>query len=637
MVDASNLDYTADHIQVLEGLEPVKKRPGMFIGSTDEVGFHHLLVEVLDNATDEALAGRANRIDVVIHEDDSVTVQDNGAGIPVEIIPRYQKSALEICMTYLHAGGKFDDKIYKVSGGLHGVGVSVTNALSTFLKATVKRGGKVYQQEYRKGKPTGPVLPIPGETTKETGTIVTFRPDPTVFKDLTFNYQTIERMVRDRAYLVPGCQFTLEDLRIKAKKTYYFEGGIRSLIAHLNRDKKTLSEPIYIKKIADHLELEVAVQYNDGFTENIQSFVNIVNTVDGGTHITGFRIALTRAINDYFLKTAGQKERLDLAGDDMKEGLVAVIHLKMPTQKIQFESQTKAKLNNPEVSGFVANAVKEGLDIYFEENPGDARRILEKIVLATKARLAARAAREAVIRKGVWEGGGLPGKLADCQERNPALSELFIVEGDSAGGSAKLARDRGFQAILPVGGKILNTERALLDKIIEFEDLKNLIIALGAGIGETLDLNKLRYQRIVIMSDADVDGKHIEALLLTFFYRYLPGVIQKGYLYRAHPPLYKITQAKNVFWAYDEAEKNGVVAKLAKNVKITIQRYKGLGEMNPEQLWETTMNPQFRTLKQLTIADSEKANQTFEMLMGEEVPPRKRFIQNRAKTANLDI
>ena len=638
MVDTSNLDYSADHIQVLEGLDPVKRRPGMFIGATDETGFHHLLIEVLDNATDEALAGRANQIEVILHEDGSATVGDNGAGIPVEIIPKYQKSALEICMTYLHAGGKFDDKIYKVSGGLHGVGVSVTNALSSFLKVIVKRNGKVYQQEYRKGKPTAPVSPIAGEVTQETGTRVTFRPDTGVFKNLSFNYQTVETMVRDRAYLVAGCKFTLEDARISKKKIFYFEGGIRCLIEHLNRGKKILNDPICIKKTVNHLELEAAIQYNDSFTENIRSFVNIVNTVDGGTHVTGFRTALTRAINDYGQKSGAFKnEGESLTGEDTKEGLTAVISVRMPTQKIQFESQTKAKLNNPEVQGLVNTAVKEGLDIYFEENPGDARRILEKIMLAAKARLAARAAKEAVLRKGALEGMTLPGKLADCQERNPGLSELYIVEGPSAGGSAKQGRDRRFQAILPLGGKILNTERARLDKIIEFEELKNLIIALGAGIGETFNSEKLRYHRVILMCDADVDGEHIITLLLTFFYRHLPQIIEKGYLYIALPPLYKLTLGKQILYAYNDLEKEKILSSWSGGGNVPIQRYKGLGEMNPEQLWETTMNPEKRTLKQIAIADAAQADQTFTMLMGEEVPPRKRFIQTHAKDATLDF
>jgi len=631
------MKYTADQIQVLEGLDPVRKRPGMFIGATDERGFHHLLVEVLDNSTDEALAGRAKNIDIIIHKDGSATVADDGAGIPVEIIPKYQKSALEICMTYLHAGGKFDDKIYKVSGGLHGVGVSVTNALSSYLRVEVKRNGKFYFQEYKKGKPITPVKEEKGKKITGGGTTTTFFPDPTFFKGLVFDYQRIEEIVRERAYLVPTTKFTLKDERIPLKKTFYFEGGIRSLIKHLNRGKKTLSEPIYLQKEADHLQLEVAIQYNQSFGENVKSFVNVVNTVDGGTHVTGFRTALTRSVNDYLTKNGNQKEKIFLTGDDMKEGLVAVIHLKMPTQSIQFESQTKAKLNNPEILGFVANSVKEGLAIYFEEHPSEARKIIDKITLAAKARLAARAAREAVIRKGVWEGGGLPGKLADCQEKDPAKSELFIAEGDSAVGSAKQARDRAFQAILPVGGKILNTERALLDKIIQFEDLKDLIIALGTGIGETLNFNKLRYQRIIIMSDADVDGKHIEALLLTFFYRHLPGLIEKGYLYRANPPLYKITAAKKVFWAYNETEKNQILVELPKGVKTSLQRYKGLGEMNPDQLWETTMDPKNRTLRQLTVEDAKIADQTFEMLMGKEVPKRKRFIQTHAKKAILDF
>jgi len=537
-------------------------------------------------------------------------------------------------MTKLHAGAKFDTKTYKISGGVHGVGISAVNALSEWLKVEVHRKRQAYSQEYKRGKPLTRVEKI-GKATG-TGTITTFLPDRKVFKKNTFNYQIIEQMLRERAYLIPSLFFHLKDKRRKAEKHFYFEGGIRSLVRHLNRNKKTFGLPIYVTGEADTMSVEVAIQYNDGFSENIQSFVNVINTKDGGTHLTGFRMALTRAINDYARKIGVVKGGDGFTGNDTKEGLTAVIAVKFPTDKIQFESQTKAKLNNPEAQGLVATAVKEGLDTYFEEHPREARRIIEKVALAARARLAARAAKEAVIRKGELTGTSLPGKLADCQETDPKLAELFIVEGDSAGGSAKQGRDRRFQAILPIGGKILNTERAQLDKIINFEELKDLIIALGMGIGETLNPKKLRYHRIIIMCDADVDGEHIATLLLTFFYRHLTPVVDQGYLYIAMPPLYKIQAGKEIQYAYNEEEKEELVRSM-RGRKINIQRYKGLGEMNPEQLWETTMNPANRILKKVTIEDAQKADQTFTMLMGAEVPPRKRFIQTHAKTATLDI
>lgn len=628
-------DYTAKDIQVLEGLEPVKKRPGMYIGSTDERGFHRLLTEVVDNSVDEALVGYAKNVWITLHKDGKGSVADDGRGIPVEVIPRFKKSALEIVMTRLHAGAKFDQRAYKISGGLHGVGVSVVNALSEWLRVEVKRGGRIYFQEYQRGKPTSSVKPI-GKVS-ESGTYTVFLPDKKVFGKQEFNYKTVEQSLRERAYLIGGLTFHLRDERERIEKHFYFEGGISSLVSHLNRNKKTLNRPIYIKKEVDKVAVEVALQYNDGFSENISSFVNVINTIDGGTHVTGFRIALTRAINDYAQKIGAFKGNNDsFTGDDTKEGLTAVIFIKMPQEKILFESQTKAKLNNPEIQGLVITTVKEGLNTFFEENPSDARRIIEKIALAARARLAARAAKDAVLRKGALEGMTLPGKLADCQERNPAASELYIVEGDSAGGSAKQGRDRRFQAILPLGGKILNTERAQLDKIIQFEELKDLIIALGAGIGETFKPEKLRYHRIIIMTDADVDGEHIATLLLTFFYRHMREVIDRGYVYIALPPLYKIKIGKEEFWAYNEEEKEKILASRSDG-KAKVQRYKGLGEMNPEQLWETTMNPAKRTLKQVTIEDAARADQIFTTLMGTEVPPRKRFIQTHAKTATLDV
>lgn len=627
--------YTAAQIKVLEGLDPVKRRPGMFIGATDLRGLHHLITEVIDNSVDESLAGFAKNIWITLHHNGTAEVADDGRGIPVD---RHKSglSALEVAMTKLHAGAKFDDRVYKVSGGLHGVGVSVVNALSSHLKVEVRRRGKKYVQEYKRGKPITRVKEV-GKA-KGRGTTTTFLPDKKVFKNLTFDYKIIEQSIRERAYLIPGLFFHLNDERTKTKKDFYFEGGLLSLIAHLNRNKKTLNIPIYISGEENNMMVEVAIQYNNGFSQNVESFVNVINTVDGGTHLTGFRMALTRAINDYGKKTGAIKEGDGFTGEDTKEGLTAVLAVKMPTDKIQFESQTKAKLNNPEAQGLVATIVKDGLDTYFEEHPSEARRIIEKIALAARARLAARAAKDAVIRKGLLEGTALPGKLADCQERDPKLSELYIVEGPSAGGSAKQGRDRRFQAILPLGGKILNTERAQLDKIINFEELKDLIIALGMGIGETLNPEKLRYHRIVIMCDADVDGEHIVTLLLTFFYRHLQPVINKGHLYIALPPLYKIQIGKEAFYVYNEKDKERILATKGKGKKnISIQRYKGLGEMNPEQLWETTMNPAKRTLKKVTIEDAVKADQVFTMLMGSEVPPRKRFIQTRAKMATLDV
>ncbi|MCJ7793049.1 MAG: DNA gyrase subunit B [Candidatus Marinimicrobia bacterium] len=627
--------YTAAQIKVLEGLEPVRKRPGMFIGSTDKKGFHHLLVEVIDDSIDESLAGFAKNIWVRLKKEGQAEVRDDGRGIPVDK-HKSGLSGLEVAMTKLHAGAKFDDGVYKASGGLHGVGVSVVNALSQWIRVEVHREGKAYVQEYKRGKPTS-LLEVVGKA-NDTGTITSFIPDKKVFKEIEFDYQLIEQTIRERAYLNPGLKFYLEDERNGTKKYFYFEGGIRSLVKHLNRNKKTIHNVINIRGQENSMEVEVALQYNDGFAETIQSFVNVINTRDGGTHLTGFKMALTRVINDYAKKIGAMKEGNGFIGNDTIEGLTAVLAVKIPISKIQFESQTKAKLNNPEAQGLVAAVVKKGLDTYFEEHPVDGRRIIEKIGLAARARLAARAAKEAVIRKGELTGLGLPGKLADCQEKEPSQSELFIVEGPSAGGSAKQGRDRRFQAILPLGGKILNTERAHLDKIIKFEELKDLIIALGMGIGETLDPKKSRYHRIIIMCDADVDGQHIATLLLTFFFRHLPQVIENGYLYLAMPPLFRIQIGKETFYAYNEEGKEEIIAEKGKDKKnIVIQRFKGLGEMNPKQLWETTMNPEKRVIKKVTVEDVQKADQVFTTLMGSEVPPRKRFIQTRAKAANLDI
>lgn len=653
-------EYSAKHIQVLEGLQPVRKRPGMYIGSTDTAGLHETLREIIDNAVDEALAGHAKHVWIVLQKDGSATVIDDGRGIPVDIMPQYKKSALEIVMTKLHAGGKFGGSAYKVSGGLHGVGASVVNALSQWMWIEVYRNGKIFRQEYERGIPKTKVEEVKQSNlqsaiyklpTIKNGTIATFFPDKQIFSGFSatggpafgWDFEVIKKAIRERAYLVPSLYFHLFDLRGQQPKeiNYYFEGGIKSLVEKINENKAPLHEAIFIKKLEGDTEVEVAIQYNDGFVENVESYVNVINTVNGGTHLTGFRMALTRAVNDYGKKIGSFKDDEDsITGDDTREGLTAVVFVKMPQDRIQFEGQTKGKLGNSEIQPLVQQIVKEGLSVFFEENPADARKILEKVYLAAKARLAAKAAKEAILRKGALEGSSLPGKLWDCQEKNPALSELYLVEGDSAAGTAKGGRDRKNQAILPIGGKILNTERARLDKIIEFEELKNLIIALGMGIGETINLEKLRYHRVILMTDADVDGQHIETLLLTFFYRHLPEIVKQGYLYIAQPPLYKIQHGKEIKYAYSDEEKDTVL-KLIKDVKknaaILVQRYKGLGEMNKDQLWDTTMNPQNRILKQVMIADAEEADAVFTMLMGDEVPPRKHFIQSNAQQATLDI
>lgn len=633
--------YKGEQIVVLEGLEPVRKRPGMYIGSTSHTGLHHCLTEIIDNSVDEALAGYAKNVYVTIHKDQSVTVRDDGRGIPTDINPKYNVSALELVMTKLHAGGKFEGKAYKISGGLHGVGASVVNALSSQMSVEVHRDGKASIQEYRRGIPTSPVRVL-GKA-KDTGTITNFIPDTEIFKEgIDLDFEIVKKQVRDRAYLIAKLHFHLFDERSDEEASYYFDGGVLSLVKALNRNKPTLHDPIFINKTSDdeEIQLEVAIQYNDSFSETVESYVNVINTVEGGTHLTGFRMALTRAVNDYAKKIGAFKNGDDtITGEDTREGLTAIVYVKMPSEGLQFEGQTKGKLGNAEVQPFVNSAVKQGLDTYFEENPGDGKRILEKVMLAAKARLAAKAAKDAIIRKGALEGATLPGKLADCQEKDPSISELFIVEGDSAGGSAKQGRDRKFQAILPLRGKVLNTERARLDKIIEFEELKALVIALGMGIADTLNPVKLRYHRVVIMTDADVDGEHIMTLLLTFFFRHLPYIVEKGHLYIAQPPLYKITFGKNSYYAYSDTERDAVVKEYGKGLKTApnIQRYKGLGEMNPEQLWDTTMNPKNRIMRQVMMADASAADQVFAMLMGDEVPPRKRFIQTHAKSATLDI
>lgn len=646
----------------------------MYIGSIDAVGLHETVREIIDNAVDESLAGEAKNVWVVLAADGSATVVDDGRGIPVDNVAGYGKSALEMVMTKLHAGGKFGGGAYKVSGGLHGVGSSVVNALSNKMWVEVRRNGKLYRQEYERGIPKSKVvamevgesyLPqiVPDARIKDlvTGTAATFYPDDSIFSTIEFDNHTVLKLIRERAYIVSKLYFHFYDLREEHKlETHmYFEGGIVSLVRKLNEGKGPIHPAIFIRKEVDDVLVEVALQYNEGISESLESFVNVINTVNGGSHVTGFRMALTRVINDYGKKIGAFKSDGDsVTGDDTREGLTAVIAIRMEQNHIQFEGQTKGKLGNSEIQPLVQAVVKEGLEMFFEENPSEARTILNKGYLAAKARLAARAAKDAILRKGAFEGSSLPGKLADCQEKDPAVSELYIVEGDSAGGSAKQGRDRKFQAILPLGGKILNTERARLDKIVEFESLKDMIIALGMGIGETINMDKLRYHRVIIMTDADVDGEHIETLLLTFFYRHLKEVITGGYLYIAMPPLYKIQIGKESFYAYSDDERDKVLAEHAKGAEptgaltngegetvaaptrktsVSIQRYKGLGEMNPEQLWETTMNPKNRVLKKISANDAEEADAVFTMLMGEEVPPRKHFIQENAKLAQLDV
>lgn len=637
--------YTAKDIQVLEGLEPVRKRPGMYIGSTDITGLHELVKEIIDNSVDEALAGYAKNVWIVIGQDEKITVADDGRGIPVDMHPKAKKSSLEVTMTVLHAGGKFGDGAYKVSGGLHGVGASVVNALSDWMRVEVRRDGKLYAQEYKRGKPTTKVDEVTATQTPEiltlpkTGTTSIFLPDKSIFPTIKSEFKTLSKKIKERAYLVAGLFFHMYDQRSGQEVHFYFDGGIESLVRHLNKDKPVVNDiPFYVSKTVDEIMVEAAIQYNDGYTETVESFANVIATHEGGTHLTGFRMALTRAVNDYARKNSYLKEKDEnLTGDDMREGLTAVIAIKMNSEHLQFEGQTKGKLGNAEVQPIVMTTVKEGIDTYLEENPAQARKIMDKVILAAKARMAARAAKEAVLRKGALEGMTLPGKLTDCQEKDPAQSELYLVEGDSAGGSAKMGRDRKFQAILPLRGKILNTERARLDKILEFEEIKTLVIALGTGIGDTINIEKIRYHRVVIMTDADVDGEHIMTLLLTFFFRYLPQIIEKGYLYIAMPPLYKLTSGKDLQYAYNDEEKTQIMAGAMNGKTVGIQRYKGLGEMNPEQLWETTMNPETRVMKQVGVEDASEADHVFSMLMGDEVPPRKRFIQTHAKNATLDV
>jgi DNA gyrase subunit B len=632
---ATRAEYGADSIQVLEGLEPVRLRPGMFIGSTDVRGLHHLVWEVVDNSIDEAMAGFATTITVTITADGTVIVQDDGRGVPVGK-HEVGKDALEVVHTMLHAGGKFGGGGYKVSGGLHGVGVSVVNALSEWLRVESARDGNVWMQEYERGKPKKPVAKL-GPQGARRGTKTAFRADPQMFETTEYSFETVAERLRESAYLTKGVWITLIDERADRERSFYFEGGLQSFVRHMNRNKETLhSRPIYVERKEGSTAVEVALQYNDTYTENVLAFANNINTVDGGTHVTGFRAALTSSLNDWARRAGILKDSdANLSGDDVREGLTAVISVKLTNP--QFEGQTKAKLGNAEVKGQVQAAVAESLGQYLDENPADGRRIIEKCLTAARAREAARKARDLVIRKGALEGLSLPGKLADCQEREPSKSELYIVEGDSAGGSAKAGRDRRFQAILPMFGKMLNVEKARLDKVLSSEKIRPLIIALGAGIGEGFDIAKLRYHRIILMSDADVDGAHIRTLLLTFFYRHMPEVIEAGYLYVAQPPLYRISTGKVTRYAQTEKDRDRIVKEM--NVKnLTVQRFKGLGEMNADQLWETTMNPETRTLLRIDGENAALADEIFTMLMGEKVGPRKDFIKAEArKVQNLDI
>jgi DNA gyrase subunit B len=638
--------YGAEQITVLEGLEPVRKRPGMYIGGTGKDGLHHLIWEVVDNSIDEAMGGNCDSIIIRLLSDNVVTITDNGRGIPVEKHSKTKKSTLETVLTTLHAGGKFGGEGYKVSGGLHGVGVSVVNALSEWLEAEVQRDGGIFVQRYKRGIPQGPVRKQ--GASKITGTTITFKADQEIFKDIEFTWETIIQHLRQQAYLTPGVRIEISDERNPGRITNYtflFEGGIKTYVHQLNLGKDIKNEEAFYAKreFENDYQVEVAIQYTDAYQETLMSFANNIHTIEGGTHITGFRTALTRILNEYARKNGLLKEKDEnLTAEDVREGLTAIISVKM--REPQFEGQTKAKLGSPEMRGFVIQTMNDAFNEYLEENPRDARSIIEKVSLAAKARRAARAARETVLRKGALDGFALPGKLADCSERDPSQSEIFIVEGDSAGGSAKSGRDRRFQAILPLRGKILNVERARLDKMLANNEIKALIIALGTSIGEEFDISRLRYHRIVIATDADVDGAHISTLLLTLFFRYFPEIIEKGHLYLAMPPLYKVVSNKKVQYVHTEEEKDVLIKKIRSQkstgteVKIDLQRYKGLGEMNPAELWETTMNPENRVLKRVQVNDAEEADHIFDVLMGNEVAPRKKWIQTHAKTVeNLDI
>lgn len=645
--EGNQKDYSAGNIQILEGLEAVRKRPAMYIGDVGIKGLHHLIWEVVDNSIDEALAGHCDTIHVTVNEDNSITVEDNGRGIPTDMHPKEKKSALEVVMTVLHAGGKFDKDTYKVSGGLHGVGVSCVNALSTDLKATVHRGGKIYEQEYKIGVPQYPVREI--GTTHKRGTIIHFKPDLSIFNVGEYKYETIANRLREMAFLNAGIRITLTDLREvedgqPRKDEFFSEGGLVEFVQYLDETReKIIDTPIYIEAEKNGVPVQVAMNYNSSYSENVVSYVNTINTYEGGTHVSGFRMALTRTLKSYADKSGMlDKLKIDISGDDFREGLTAVISVKVAEP--QFEGQTKTKLGNSDVSGAVNSAVSEVLQTWLEEHPKEAKIIVGKVVLAAQARHAARKAREMVQRKNVLGGGGLPGKLADCANSDPVVSELYLVEGDSAGGSAKQGRDRDFQAILPLKGKILNVEKAHEHKIYDNDEIKNILTALGVRIGtvnddKELDLTHLRYHKIIIMTDADIDGSHIRTLILTLFFRYMRTLIEKGYVYIAQPPLYLLKKGKDERYCWTEEERKILTREMAgegKEDSVNIQRYKGLGEMNPEQLWSTTMDPNTRTLKQVTIESAAEADHLFSMLMGDEVAPRRDFIERNAKYAKID-
>jgi DNA gyrase subunit B len=634
------ISYGAKDIQVLEGLEAVRRRPGMYVGGTDLKALHHLVYEVVDNSIDEALMGACDRIDVTIHPDSSVTVTDNGRGIPVDIHPDKQKSALEIVMTVLHAGGKFGHSSYKVSGGLHGVGVSAVNALSEWCEVHVCRDGQVHFQRYERGIPQEPVKMVGKCPPNKTGTTTTFKFDREIFKgDVDYKFETLLQRFREMAFVTRNVKIKMVDERPPEKETtFLFEGGIVSFVRYINRNREVLHPVYYAEKEIDNIGIEVAVQFTDAFNESVYCFANTINTIDGGTHLTGMRTAITRVINDYARRTNLLKDAdPNFTGDDTREGMTAIVSVKHPDP--QFESQTKVKLMNPEVQTYVQQVVGETFGIFLEENPSAGKAIVSKCLTSARARDAARKARDLVIRKSALESLTLPGKLADCSDKDTNRTEMYIVEGNSAGGSAKQGRDRHFQAILPLRGKILNTERARLDKILGNEEIKSIISALGTGIGDNFDIKNLRYGRVIIMTDADVDGSHIRTLLLTFFFRYMPRIIEEGHLYIAQPPLYRIAHKSQVHYAYTEAEKENMLKEMGSAAeKASLQRYKGLGEMNPSQLWETTMNPETRTLLQVSIDDAAAADRTFDMLMGSAVPPRTRFITTHAHAVrNLDI
>lgn len=633
-------NYGAEQIQVLEGLEAVRKRPGMYIGSTGARGLHHLVYEVVDNSVDEALAGFCKNISITINEDNSITVEDDGRGMPVDEHPKLKLPAVEVIHTVLHAGGKFGGGGYKVSGGLHGVGASVVNALSTNMEVEIKRNGKIYKQTYSKGKTTSPLTEIGNSIS--TGSKTSFWPDADIFDEVVFDYSILEHRLREMAFLNKGIKISLEDKRegTEKKAVFHYQGGIKEFVAHQNKNKEAIHpEIIYFELIKENLEVEVAMQYTDRYSELLLSYANNINTTEGGTHMVGFKSALTRVINDYARKNKILKDNDDsLAGEDVREGLTAIISVKLTEP--QFEGQTKTKLGNSEMRGFVETSTNENLTAFLEENPSSARIIIDKCLRAARAREAARKARDLTRRKGVLDSISLPGKLADCSEKDPKLSEIFLVEGDSAGGSAKSGRDRKRQAILPLRGKILNVEKARLDKILNSEEIKNMITAFGCGIGNDFNIEKLRYHKIIIMTDADVDGAHIRTLLLTFFYRYMTPLIEGGYVYAAQPPLFRTKRGKEEYYTYSEREQEKLMASLNEkggNGKWEIQRYKGLGEMDDDQLWETTMDYKTRTLIQITLEDSAAADEIFTTLMGDKVPPRRKFIEENARYANLDI